>query len=85
MNILAIETSAGEGSIALQTGDEVRERVLAVRQHTEQIIDSIDTLLTDTGLTLSELATIGFGRGPGSFIGVRLAAAVALFKQFAKK
>lgn len=77
MNILSIETSAPQGSVALQTGDQISIARLGQRQHTEQIIEQIDAALAQADLRLSELDAIAFGRGPGSFIGVRLAGAVA--------
>lgn len=78
MNILCIETSVGAGSIALQHGEQLSERVIETpRAHTEQLIPRIDEILTSADIGLEQLDAIAFGRGPGSFIGVRLAAAVA--------
>jgi tRNA threonylcarbamoyladenosine biosynthesis protein TsaB len=47
------------------------------RTHAEQLIPRIETTLADARITLEQLDAIAFGRGPGSFIGVRLASAVA--------
>ena len=77
MRILAIDT-AGEGcSAALLLGERIltRESVLG-RGHAERILPMIDELLAEGGVALAELSAIAFGRGPGAFTGVRLAASV---------
>lgn len=78
MNILAIETSVATGSVALQYGDHVSQLEIATpRRHAEELIPRIHACLADQACTLQQLDALAFGRGPGSFIGVRLAAAVA--------
>lgn len=78
MKLLAIETSSDCGTIALQSDGEIFSAELtAVREQSARIIPMIDALLEGAGLTLRMLDAIAFGRGPGSFTGVRLAASVA--------
>ncbi len=77
--LLAIETSAVRGSVALlRDGVLVCERVLDVpRQHNEMLLGEITALLAAAGIESRALAALAFGYGPGSFTGVRLAAAAA--------
>jgi len=76
--ILAIETSSAACSVALQVGDSVhvREEILP-RRHQERLPMLIQDLFGASGANASSLDAIAFGRGPGSFTGLRLAAATA--------
>jgi len=78
VNLLAFETSSSTGSVALATRDGVLVRETATpREQTERILALADELLGVAGFTLADLAAIAFGRGPGSFTGLRVSAAVA--------
>jgi len=78
MRVLALETSAEMGSVALLDGESVSERIIpSPRQQTETVLPHIDTLLAEAGIGLAALDAIAFGRGPGSFTGLRVATAVA--------
>jgi tRNA threonylcarbamoyladenosine biosynthesis protein TsaB len=75
--LLAIETSTSVCSAALYVDGDVEERYsLAPRQHAALILPMIESLLVEAGLTVTQLDGIAFGRGPGSFTGVRIAASV---------
>jgi tRNA threonylcarbamoyladenosine biosynthesis protein TsaB len=78
MNLLGFETSSTTGSVALATPAEtfVRE-IAAPREQTEQLLALTDELLAAAGIGLQSLSGIAFGRGPGSFTGLRVSAAVA--------
>ncbi len=78
MKLLAIETSAEVGSVALLAGTKLTElSVTTPREQTARILPMIDELLSTAGLAVGDLEGIAFGRGPGSFTGLRVAAAVA--------
>ncbi len=76
--ILALETSSDACSIALLGPDEVHVRhQVAPRQHTELLIPMIEAVLQEAGRIAADLTLVAFGCGPGSFTGVRIAAATA--------
>lgn len=77
MNLLAIDTSTDACSAAVLHGEGISERyVLAPQRHSELILEMIETVLHDAGLTLAAIQGLAFGCGPGSFTGLRIAAGV---------
>lgn len=78
MKILAIETSTEYCSVALWQEGRVTEHCELVGQkHSELLMLMIDDLLKKETLKISQLDGIAFGKGPGSFTGVRIACGVA--------
>ena len=78
MKILAIETSTEYCSVALWQDGTVSERCELVGQkHSEVLMAMLDALLKDAGIKIKQVDGIAFGKGPGSFTGVRIACGVA--------
>ena len=85
MNILALETAADPGSIALWRDGEVVERRCAPGQsNSETLLPLAETTLREAGLGFADLGGIAFGAGPGSFTGLRVACGVAQGLAFAR-
>jgi tRNA threonylcarbamoyladenosine biosynthesis protein TsaB len=77
MKLLAIDTATEACSAAIYIdGETVQRYRIAPREHSHIILPMIDELLAETGCYLSAMSAIAFGRGPGSFMGVRIAAGV---------
>ncbi len=78
MRILALDTATENCSAALLIDGRLltREQLLT-RGHAESVLPMVDELLRAGAVELTALSAIAFGRGPGAFTGVRLAASVA--------
>ncbi|MES0328403.1 MAG: tRNA (adenosine(37)-N6)-threonylcarbamoyltransferase complex dimerization subunit type 1 TsaB [Gammaproteobacteria bacterium] len=77
MKLLALDTSTEACSAALSIDGEITQHYqIAPREHTHLILGMIESLLQDAGLKSKDIDVLAFGRGPGSFMGVRVAAGV---------
>ena len=78
MKLLALETANEQCSVSIV--DETQELFFQfdarAKAQTQTILPMIDQAFTQLGLSASELTAIAFSRGPGSFSGVRINAAV---------
>lgn len=78
MNLLAIDTSSLACSVALQHEGAIIERhEEKEREHTRLLVPMIRAVLEEAKLSTANLDAVVLGNGPGSFIGMRIAASVA--------
>jgi len=76
--VLAIDTTAGLCSVALLAGGSVvRHAAPMTHGHSRHVLALIDAVLGDAGVARTAIDAIGFGSGPGSFTGLRIACGVA--------
>ena len=78
MKLLAVDTSSLACSVALSVDGTVTERhAEEAKEHTRLLVPMMRELLHEAGLAGEDLDAIVLGNGPGSFIGMRIAASVA--------
>ena len=73
MTLLAIDTSTSVCVLGVRQGEEtwVDETDLG-RTHSREILPRIEALVSEGGVSKSDLNTIVYGQGPGSFTGLRI-------------
>ena len=78
MNLLALDTSTETLSLAVRRGERLLTHSGAAgAQASHDLLAALQALMAEAGLAFAELDAIAFGRGPGSFTGLRTACAVA--------
>ncbi len=77
--LLAMDTSTDLGSVAVgRSGELLAEVVAGVRaRHAESLLPAVDRAIRLAGVELKAIEGVVVGAGPGSFTGVRIAAATA--------
>lgn len=77
MKLLCLDTSTESCSAAISIdGKSIKRYQVAPRQHAELILTMVDELLAESAIKLNQLDALAFGRGPGAFTGLRVAAGV---------
>lgn len=76
---VAIETATSLGTVAVGRGARVLAEVsIGVQtRHAEAVLPALDSALSLAGVDRGEIVEVVVGAGPGSFTGVRVAAATA--------
>ncbi|ETS30905.1 tRNA N6-adenosine(37)-N6-threonylcarbamoyltransferase complex dimerization subunit TsaB [Photorhabdus temperata] len=76
--ILAIDTATEACSVALwNNGAVLAQFEISPREHTQRILPMVQSVLAESGISLQQLDALAFGRGPGSFTGVRIGVGIA--------
>ncbi len=78
--LLALETSSSVASVAVAVGGEPRAAGWLTRsgEHAARLLPRIESTLGEAGVRRREIDGVVFGRGPGSFTGIRIGAATAM-------
>ncbi|NKF51580.1 tRNA (adenosine(37)-N6)-threonylcarbamoyltransferase complex dimerization subunit type 1 TsaB [Shewanella sp. WXL01] len=73
MNILALDTCTEACSAALSSQQQLFSRSAdAPREHSQRLLPMVDEVLQDAEITIADVDLIAYGRGPGSFTGIRI-------------
>lgn len=76
--ILSIEAASDSCSVALQFNDNLIQRLEAApRMHSRLLYPMLNSIMQEAGISPKHLDAIAFVNGPGSFTGLRIAAATA--------
>jgi tRNA threonylcarbamoyladenosine biosynthesis protein TsaB len=77
LKLLALDTSTEACSVALTVnGQTLALDEVCPQQHSKRILPMVQQLLAEAGLSLGQLDALVFGKGPGSFTGVRIGVGV---------
>lgn len=75
--ILMVDASSDNCAVALCHEDKISSLCQKQpRQHAQLLLPSINQILVEANISINDLDGIAYGRGPGSFAGIRIAASV---------
>ncbi len=73
LNILTIDTSTDNDYLCICSTDKTPiQSTIKGLSHSNAIFENLESLLSESGLSIDEINLIAAGRGPGSFTGVRI-------------
>lgn len=77
MKILSADTATSIITVAVCEDDEIlaETTVRADRKHSERLMETVDWVLEESGLILSDIDALAISTGPGSFTGLRVGVA----------
>lgn len=84
---LAVDCSGRIGSVAAGRGVSLlAEKIFSGKmRHSSELFGSMEAVLQEAGCRLEEIGAFCFTKGPGSFTGLRIAAATAKMLSFARQ
>jgi tRNA threonylcarbamoyladenosine biosynthesis protein TsaB len=86
MNLLALDTSTESCSAAITiNGVLYQQQQMTQRGHSTLILGMLDQLFKQADASVADIDALAFGRGPGSFTGVRIGVGVAQGIAFARE
>lgn len=78
MKILSVSCSDQLLSVSLNIDGEIRSaQIFSNRDHNHHILNFVDRLVAGAQISLQQIDAVAYGRGPGSYTGLRIAAGVA--------
>jgi len=82
LNILCVDTSTEACSVAVLKQNEIEQIIkdsfmFAPREHTTKILPTVESVLEEVQLSIKDIDVVAYGRGPGSFTGVRIGISIA--------
>lgn len=82
LNILCVDTSTEACSVAVLKQNDIEQVIkdnfmFAPREHTTKILPTVESVLAEAQLAIKDIDVVAYGRGPGSFTGVRIGISIA--------
>lgn len=77
LSVLAVETSTAACSVALIYNQKTYQRYeILPQKHAQRLLLMVDEVLTEAGISGTDIDALAYGEGPGAFTGIRIAAGV---------